>query len=394
MATESPLALLRECIRNNQQVELKDSENNVVRSVADANTIVLGNVALPRNTPTNFKKTGGSSEFYTLDTLIFLYLNSELDNSTYIRECRDKSIDNVAIIDRRRALDYLTGKVESVPNVVEPTAEKRSASEVADETKGKDEGAKRVKIAPTAKDSDNIDFVKKVINQERQIKTKITVMKGTKNFEKLPATISSILNGKPDASKAAVPTTKPSSQPSKAAGQTVHGKSKPMGRESKIPIMIVPAAPTAMLTLFNIKQFLEGQEFVESQTMRDQGMKKPERVTVERRKANGQVVPYHVVDSAANFRQNDWDRVVCVFVAGQQWQFKGWKWEKPLELFSNVKGVYPKWQTDTAQGAVKDWAVTPLNIHRHKRHMDKAVVSGFWDMLDSYNATNRSHLNF
>lgn len=131
---------------------------------------------------------------------------------------------------------------------------------MADETKGKDEGAKRVKIAPTAKDSDNIDFVKKVINQERQIKTKITVMKGTKNFEKLPATISSILNGKPDASKAAVPTTKPSSQPSKAAGQTVHGKSKPMGRESKIPIMIVPAAPTAMLTLFNIKQFLEGQE--------------------------------------------------------------------------------------------------------------------------------------
>lgn len=66
-------------------------------------------------------------------------------------------------------------------------------------------------------------------------------------------------------------------------------------------------------------------------------MKKPERVTVERRKANGQVVPYHVVDSAANFRQNDWDRVVCVFVAGQQWQFKGWKWEKPLELFSNGK---------------------------------------------------------
>jgi parafibromin len=118
--------------------------------------------------------------------------------------------------------------------------------------------------------------------------------------------------------------------------------------------------------------------------MRDQGMKKPERVTIERRKPNGQVVPYHVVDSAVNFRQNDWDRVVCVFVAGQQWQFKGWKWEKPLELFSNgkkkrfivctnervnltlflskVKGVYPKWQTDTVQGPAKDWAVTQLNV--------------------------------
>jgi hypothetical protein len=110
---------------------------------------------------------------------------------------------------------------------------------VVDEAKGKDEGAKRVKIAPTAKDNDNIDFAK--------------------NFEKLPATIGNILSGKGDANKPAV-AAKPSSQPSKAASQTVHGKSKPMGRESKIPIMIVPAAPTAMLTLFNIKQFLEGQE--------------------------------------------------------------------------------------------------------------------------------------
>jgi parafibromin len=120
MATASPLALLRDSIRNNRPVELKDSNNQVVRSVADASVIVLGDAELPRNTQTNFKKSS-SSEFYSLDTLIFLFLNSELDNSTYIRECRDKSIDNVAIIDRRRALDYLTGKVDSVPNVVEPS---------------------------------------------------------------------------------------------------------------------------------------------------------------------------------------------------------------------------------------------------------------------------------
>lgn len=393
MATASPLALLRDSIRNNRPVELKDSNNQVVRSVADASVIVLGDVELPRNTQTNFKKSSSQSEFYSLDTLIFLFLNSELDNSTYIRECRDKSIDNVAIIDRRRALDYLTGKVDNVPNVVEPSGEKRPAGDVVEQ--GKAEGAKRVKIAPAAKDGDNVDFVKSVLAQERQIKTKITILRGIKNFEKLPLTVANILSGKADAGKAAASSAaKPATQPSKAGQAVVKGKSKPMGRESKIPIMIVPAAPTAMLTLFNIKQFLEGQEFVDSQVMRDQGMKKPERVTIERRKANGQVVPYHVVDSAVNFRQNDWDRVVCVFVAGQQWQFKGWKWEKPLELFSNVKGVYPKWQTDTLQGPAKDWAVTQMNIHRHKRHMDKAVVSGFWDMLDSYNATHRSHLNF
>lgn len=77
--------------------------------------------------------------------------------------------------------------------------------------------------------------------------------------------------------------------------------------------------------------------YVDSQELRDQGVKKAERVTVERKKANGQSVPYHVVDSVAQFKQSDWDRVCCVFVAGQLWQFKGWKWEKPVELFSNGK---------------------------------------------------------
>lgn len=29
------------------------------------------------------------------------------------------------------------------------------------------------------------------------------------------------------------------------------------------------------------------------------------------------------------------DRVLCVFTTGQAWQFKGYKWEDPKELFRN-----------------------------------------------------------
>jgi hypothetical protein len=56
--------------------------------------------------------------------------------------------------------------------------EKRPAGDVME--KGKEEGAKRVKIAPTAKDGDHVDFVKSVFAQERQIKTKITILRGIK----------------------------------------------------------------------------------------------------------------------------------------------------------------------------------------------------------------------
>jgi parafibromin len=46
--------------------------------------------------------------------------------------------------------------------------------------------------------------------------------------------------------------------------------------------------------------------YVDSQGMREEGLKKPERVTVERKKANGQTVAYHVVDSVSQFKQSDW----------------------------------------------------------------------------------------
>ncbi|KAG2225495.1 hypothetical protein INT45_010322 [Circinella minor] len=162
----------------------------------------------------------------------------------------------------------------------------------------------------------------------------------------------------------------------------------------KIPLIIVPAAPTAKFTLFNIKQFLEESNFVDAQQLRAQGMKKPDRVTVERRRRDGQLAVYHVVDSVANFKQSDWDRVCCVFTGGQAWQFKGWKYEKPVDLFSHVKGVYPKWSDEKITGPVADWAVSPVNIHRHKRHHDKACVSQFWDTLDKYNQANKSFLNY
>ena len=42
----------------------------------------------------------------------------------------------------------------------------------------------------------------------------------------------------------------------------------------------------------------------------------------------------------------DWENVVAVFVQGESWQFKGWKWESPVELFSHVKGFWLKYEDE------------------------------------------------
>ncbi|KAI8979200.1 RNA pol II accessory factor, Cdc73 family-domain-containing protein [Mycotypha africana] len=409
--TVDPLSLLRQSTRQNTPVTFLNEAGERVTNISDAKRIQFSQDAVfPRNAPTAFKKTNATTEdeTYSLDTLIFCLQNAQLDLSAYIKECRARGVEHVSVVDRRKIVDYLTGKVDHSPNVVfTQTLGKRAL----DGSIGTETVAKKTKLAPLQSD-DTLQIVKGVMTRERQIATRTSILKSSKNFNFAITLTKQLMFGKDTATTNVGSKTGPSNNklpPSTAAAaaaatkpitSAIHAKAaaaekvKKLSSKDKIPIIIVPAAPTAKLNLYNIKQFLEDQKFVDSQKLRQEGLKKPERVIVERKKLNGQTVPYHVVDSVNDFKQNDWDRVSCVFVGGQLWQFKGWKWEKPIDLFSNVKGIYPKWNSDKVTGPAADWAVTELNIHLSKPHMNRATVTQFWDALDSYNATHKPYLNF
>ncbi|KAI8147021.1 RNA pol II accessory factor, Cdc73 family-domain-containing protein [Fennellomyces sp. T-0311] len=393
-----PLQFLREYTCNNKPVTLKNAAGEVVTNIADAVSVSFDDNSFPRETATNFRKSDSTDTYYTLDTLIFLVQNSHLDTSAYFKECRSKNIEHVSIIDKKKVMDYLTGKVDTQPNIVnekESTTDhsvtgkraredadtsKSASSSTAASAKGKaSAGAGAAKKKVKLFDTKSEEIVKKQRTRELPSQTRTGVMRGSKDFTYAITLVQTVMNGKDGRLNTA--------QPKSSA------KSK-LSSKDKIPLIIVPAAPTAKFTLFNIKQFLEDSSFVDAQQLRAQGMKKPDRVTVERRRRDGQLAVYHVVDSVTNFKQSDWDRVCCVFTGGQAWQFKGWKYEKPVDLFSHVKGVYPKWSDEKVTGPVADWAVTPINVHRHQRHQDKACVSQFWDSLDKYNHANKSFLNY
>ncbi|KAI9316072.1 RNA pol II accessory factor, Cdc73 family-domain-containing protein [Dichotomocladium elegans] len=380
-----PLRLLRDYTCNNKPVILKNAHDEVVQSVADATTVCFNDNVFPRHTPTQFRKSddgAANSDTYTLDTLIFLVQNAHLDNSAYFKECRQRDIEHVSIVDRKKVLDYLTGKVDTQPNIVGETKNKRAAegtrNEQADDgemTRDDQENAhaaKRLKL-----DNTSHVVIDKLRERERVIPSQQLVLQGGKDFLAIVKAIKA--NG-----------TKSSSG---HAGSQRHAKSSKSSSKDRIPIIIVPAAPTSKFTLFNIKQFLENAEYVDQQELRSQGMKKPERVSVERRRRDGQVTVYHVIDNAAQLKQNDWDRVCCVFASGQPWQFKGWKYEKPIDLFSHTKGFYAKWQDEAIKGPAAEWNVTPVNIHRHQRHVDRLTAANFWDALDKYMSSHNVFSN-
>lgn len=63
---------------------------------------------------------------------------------------------------------------------------------------------------------------------------------------------------------------------------------------------------------------------------------------LQRRKEGNVTAPYRVIDNPLKLSQQDWNRVVAVFVIGPAWQFKGWPWEgNPVEIFSKSKLTSP-----------------------------------------------------
>lgn len=73
-------------------------------------------------------------------------------------------------------------------------------------------------------------------------------------------------------------------------------------------------------------------------------------------------VPYEVIDNTDILRPEDWDRVVCVFTTGAEWQFKKFKWQKPVELFAQVKGFYAKWADEQPKETIKTWNVEIISV--------------------------------
>lgn len=49
---------------------------------------------------------------------------------------------------------------------------------------------------------------------------------------------------------------------------------------------------------------------------------------------------YLVIDNPSRLADKEWDRVVAVVSVGKEWQFKGWKWSTPVELFSHVINIF------------------------------------------------------
>lgn len=152
-----------------------------------------------------------------------------------------------------------------------------------------------------------------------------------------------------------------------------------------IPIIIVPAAPTSLVNMFNIKELLEKGNFKTREERKAEGAKKEDKVVVQHVE-EGWTARYKIVESPEKqMKKEDWGRVVAVFVQGPEWQFKGWDLTlfdgKIVNMMNRIAAFHVEYEKDPRHANIPLWQVKVISIHKTKRHMDEKLMNTFWDTL-------------
>ncbi|GAA6053913.1 hypothetical protein JCM3770_005330 [Rhodotorula araucariae] len=447
MASADPLLLLRGALSSGQPISLLAADGTEVFDLKDCADISFGGGRIfPKTAPTRFLSNPSSSvddpaaPTYDVQTLLLAFNEKDTPFVQYLRNAQTQTagVAFVSQTDRRIVIDYLrgSGSVDGPENRVRalPGGTKRPADGEAGGAAAGEAGAvagggaappqKKQRYIPNRDDQDKVKRMLQIIegplyghvvgpNETKLDKSggayhnRETVLRGERinNFESVRTLVAPRLKALKDD-----PARKPVQQA--APAQKVPQKKKQLN-----PIIIISPSSTALITMHNVKLFLEEARFVPSEEARRLAAAEnpssagtvEDVVLVNHARASTSTAPgaetrkarYFVVDSVEALSKfgggkldEAWERVVCVMTTGQEWQFKPYKWKEPKELFHHVKGVYPQWTTDPPNPKVKSWNVSELKVDPSKRHTDKSTVADFWRTLEGWIGKNKPWVSY
>ncbi|CAN0887055.1 Protein CDC73 homolog [Linum grandiflorum] len=374
--------------------------------------------SFPCSAETAYRSNKGS--LFTLETLVYYIQNAHLKHTDYFQSCRALGIPAITFVERKPLLDYLTGKLANSDAVVFPPfhqqqlpqPQQQDQNPTSDRNLGHDyyrpeEGALVDSVNDAVYTGENgkaeQDYLSLIYSTEKPLKDRESLLE-CKNKDFYSVLVSSTkreeerqriesqqrkdglvsksrLMGGADDRGAGYGDDMP-----KLRGKTGEG----------VPIILVPSAFQTLITIYNVKEFLEDGVYVPTDVKVKQ-MKgaKPECVTVQKKFStdrNRVMTAYEVRDKPSSLKSDDWDRVVAVFVLGKEWQFKDWPFKDHLEIFNKIVGFFVRFEDDSIESAktVKQWNVKIISISKNKRHQDRTAALEVWNRLEEF-VRSRSH---
>ncbi|KIP03385.1 hypothetical protein PHLGIDRAFT_77677 [Phlebiopsis gigantea 11061_1 CR5-6] len=418
MSSTDALLALRQAIKSKTPIKYSSVSGPTDSLQSAVNLVLSSSLSLPKTTPTRLRKPGVTStdpasnttDFYTLLAVYLAWLHRDAPVAEYMRQAREHGLTGgfISVTERKNVIDWLEGKASDLPNSVPlisesttppgspprgATAGLPSAHHVSRSTHMASSPSKR-KYVPDLAD---VEVVKKIKLNEIELRDRNTVLRGVKanNFSSVKTAFAEKLKRLKETGKGGPAATQltPGMFPTHQSYCNMY------------PIIIISSSPTSLVTMHNVKRFLQDSVFESSQDARaritaEGGSRPEDMIPIYRKRtqidSSGRELEtqarYFVVDSAEalqKFGQDAWDRVVCVMTTGQAWQFKPYKWSDPKVLFHHVKGFYVSLTSEPPNPKIKDWNVTELKIDANRRHVDKSVVAQFWKTLDAWCLANK-----
>ncbi|KAJ8587871.1 CDC73-domain-containing protein [Rhizopogon salebrosus TDB-379] len=421
-STSDPLLALRQAIKTKSLITYTANSEPTTSLLSATHIVLSATLSLLKSSPTRYSKPGTSasspSDFFTLEAVYLAWLLRDAPVAEYMKQARENglAVGFVSVTERKSIVEWLEGKVHDLKRIVPIAAEESttppgtpphpSAASLPLTTPKRVAHAADTTTSPSKRryvpDQQDVEVVKRIKQNEVELHDRNTVLRGTKpnNFSALQAAyaekLKKLKESKPGAATA--PSTGPALQARKA--------------KNLYPIIMISSSPTALITMHNVKRFLQEAIFESSTAARERaasaGNSRAEDVIhIDRRRvppssssqpsssSRGEIQRYFVVDSTdalQKFGADAWERVVCVMTTGQAWQFRPYRWNEPRALFHHVKGIYVSWANDPPNTKIKDWNVTELKIDPHRRHIDKSVVAHFWQLIDDWTIANKPWL--
>jgi parafibromin len=184
----------------------------------------------------------------------------------------------------------------------------------------------------------------------------------------------------------------PASTPSSSSKVLIPLKSLAMGN----PIIVVPNAMTSVITMINAGFFF-GKDGVfltrEQASSNPAAGKRGGTITISRKLAprlGGAEITYDIIDNpATRLKKDEWNRVVAVICQGASWQFKGWRYSDPVDLFSRTFGFYVGLEGAAVPNELQGWNVKTGKISRDRRGLDNVCLASFWNGLEEFMAVHK-----
>eukprot|EP00730_Choanoeca_flexa_P006859 TRINITY_DN12238_c0_g1_i1.p1 TRINITY_DN12238_c0_g1~~TRINITY_DN12238_c0_g1_i1.p1 ORF type:complete len:437 (+),score=109.81 TRINITY_DN12238_c0_g1_i1:61-1311(+) len=384
-------------------------------------TYVVDKFALPKKADTQFKGSNGKQ--YDVESVVLL-LQHGSNVAQYTKETARLGIQPIAFTDRRPIVSFIKGQTATCqllsstvpPLQAKPVESAKRATSHDAETEAAQPSTKRSTATTAAtgvRSSAAVDReIKRIIQRERLYQSRSTVLqsKGSKTFGKVLQLMNKLKEeaqkskaaasgaetyqryDQPareedafgiDMAKSYVPGTILAKEPEKKDKEAA----KPRKKTKRTPIIVVPAGTQSLITMYNVKDFLEKGVYTDYATLTAAGRPKPLSVVVSRKRED-HTVPYRVVDNPSLLKLEEWERVVAVVVQGATWQFKSWPEtlnnKGPVDIFRKRKGFHFMYNNDTLNKNVSKWDVEVLKLNRTRRHMDRTAMYQFWQSLDKW----------